>query len=239
MLKKDPLPQPLPAIIHLDEVPPKPSSLVEALRFAATLTQPSTEDIKYREVALGAQTKKHTLILDIDSTLVFTKLSVLSPGKSTSMEVLIRPYTKELLETMSHLYEIVLFTAGTELYAEKIKRCLDPSGSLISRAFGSESCILTKEGFYVKDLRIFVDRSLKNLIIVDDKVTSFAFQPMNGIPVVAFKGEEDDDELKFLIEYLAHLYKYDDVRCGNKENIYEDLADMQRVLYSRIHHLLY
>ena len=49
-----------------------------------------------------------------------------------------------------------------------------------------DSCIQTEEGIYVKDLRIIANWSLKDIVIVDNAVYSFAFQLDNGIPIIPF-----------------------------------------------------
>lgn len=41
-------------------------------------------------------------------------------------------------------------------------------------------------GVYVKDLRIIRDRDIKNIIIVDNSIISFAYQMDNGIPIKAY-----------------------------------------------------
>jgi TFIIF-interacting CTD phosphatase-like protein len=43
-------------------------------------------------------------------------------------------------------------------------------------------------GIYVKDLRIIADRDLKDIIIVDNSIISFAFNLSNGVPISAFTG---------------------------------------------------
>ena len=202
-------------ILSGDENPA--AHLLSEIRKAACLTSPTIEDIKKREVLMGPQERKNTLVLDLDNTLVYTVFTERSSEQQA--EISIRPFAVKLLETMSKLYEIVLFTAGSKEYANMVRKCLDPSGRLVSRVLGSSSCFLTKEGYLVKDLRIFSDRYLKNIAIVDDQVTSFAFQLMNGIPVNPYFGEEEDDELFFLIEYLQDLAAADDVTIINKEII--------------------
>ena len=204
---------------------PSTTSLSRSLKFAASLTKPSAEEIKSKQIMLGPLSKKHTIVFDIDNTLL--SANYVSSHKGTlveSIEITVRPYALQLLELMSCFYEIVLFTAGSESYAEKVKDCIDPDGKMIVKTLGSSSCILTEEGVYVKDLRIFADRNLKNIVIIDDKVTSFAFQLYNGIPVTPFSGEPGDDEFKFLITYLQELYEYEDLRHGNKKNIYDKLV---------------
>ena len=38
--------------------------------------------------------------------------------------------------------------------------------------------------FYIKDLRIFEDVSLSDMVIIDNSVLSFAFHLNNGIPIL-------------------------------------------------------
>ena len=199
------------------------SPFAAELSIVAGLTMPSIEDIKKREVFLGPETRKHTLVLDIDNTLVYAR-----PVESFLMEnqklackydVMVRPYAIAMLETMSKFYEIVLFTSGSEEYARRMQKYLDPMGTRISKAIGKHYCIPTKEGFYIKDLRIFADRNIKDIVIVDDKIVSFAFHLQNGIPVLPYTGEKEDNELRFLIDYLKDLNSVDDIRHMNKERI--------------------
>jgi CTD small phosphatase-like protein 2 len=47
---------------------------------------------------------------------------------------------------------------------------------------------------YVKDLRILKDRDLKDIIVVDNSIISFAFNLDNGVPIKSFSREEKKDE---------------------------------------------
>jgi CTD small phosphatase-like protein 2 len=48
----------------------------------------------------------------------------------------------------------------------------------------------------VKDLRIFKNRNLKDIILVDNAGYSFGFQINNGIPIIPFYNNKKDRELK-------------------------------------------
>jgi len=52
---------------------------------------------------------------------------------------------------------------------------LDPFEKLILGILTRENCMETKNGFYIKDLRIIKNRELKNMIIVDNLSHSFGF----------------------------------------------------------------
>jgi CTD small phosphatase-like protein 2 len=67
-----------------------------------------------------------------------------------------------------------------------------------------EHCIKTPEGIYIKDLRIIENKSLYDLLIVDNAVYSFGYQLDNGIPIIPFYDDkEHDEELMHLVYYFT------------------------------------
>jgi len=68
----------------------------------------------------------------------------------------------------------------------------------------------------VKDLRIFKNVPLSNILLVDNAVYSFGLQLDNGIPVTSFKEDPDDHEFKHLIPYLEKCAHAADVREVNR-----------------------
>ena len=79
---------------------------------------------------------------------------------------------------------------------------LDPFEKYILGILTRENCMETKNGFFIKDLRIIKNRELKNMIIVDNLSHSFGFQVDNGIPILEWHNDTKDTELKCLIDYL-------------------------------------
>lgn len=61
----------------------------------------------------------------------------------------------------------------------------------------------TKNGFFIKDLRIITDLDLNKTLFVDNLVHSFGLQIDNGIPILEWNDNVDDLELKYLLEYLV------------------------------------
>jgi RNA polymerase II subunit A small phosphatase-like protein len=55
---------------------------------------------------------------------------------------------------------------------------------------------------HIKDLRILLGRDLKNVILVDNSVHSFAYQVENGIPILPWYSDMGDTELLKLMDYL-------------------------------------
>jgi len=194
----------------------------DELKQAALLSRPAQEELSPKRVFLGERTKRYTLVLDLDQTLVHS--SEVHPRTSgtegvCSFAVKVRPFVSKLLEQMSKIFELVVFTAAEEVYAKPVVGIIDPENKYLKKVICRQNCIQTPQGFLVKDLRIFADREVNEILIVDDNVLSFAFQLANGIPILPFNGEEEDDELNYLMEYLNEIYEEKDLIKVNREKI--------------------
>mgnify|MGYP003879299237 FL=1 len=104
------------------------------------------------------------------------------------------------------------------LWANTIISKIDPNGQFIKYILHRDNCLRTKNGLVIKDLRI-IDRDLKDVVIVDDLVQNFGFQIDNGIPILAYNGNDEDDELRYLGKYLEKIAKIDDVRVANRNHL--------------------
>lgn len=81
-----------------------------------------------------------------------------------------------------------------------------------------DHCIRTPEGIYIKDLRIIKNREIEDLLIVDNAVYSFGYQLDNGIPIIPYYDDkENDEELMHLIYYFTCIYNSPDVRIQNRK----------------------
>ena len=69
---------------------------------------------------------------------------------------------------------------------------------------------------YIKDLRVFKNRSLKDMIIVDNAVYSFGSQLSNGIPITPFKDDKEDQEFLCLMNYIEAIREEEDLRIPNR-----------------------
>lgn len=83
---------------------------------------------------------------------------------------------------------------------------------------------------YVKDLNILLNkRSLSDIVIVDNKIESYASNLENGIPIVDFIGQEEDEMLVTLKKYLLKLRNKKDVRKVILRDFYlENLEEMRK-----------
>ena len=79
----------------------------------------------------------------------------------------------------------------------------------------------------MKDLRIIKNRDLKNIILVDDSISPFSFQINNWIPIIKWEKNKDDEELKFLFQYLVDISTAKDVREEIKKRF-----NLEKLIYN-------
>ncbi len=129
---------------------------------------------------------RKVILFDLDETLAHcvrhknllkqpdVYLDVPTPsGKMLKAGFNVRPYCQDILECSNKYFEVCVFTASNKEYADTILDYIDPTGTLIQHRFYRESCIKTTDNVYIKDLRIFRNVHLKDIIIVDNAVYSF------------------------------------------------------------------
>lgn len=169
----------------------------------------------------------HIFTLTLVHTL-FYKIKCIKNLKIFQFGLNIRPYCYEFLEKLAKLYEIFVFTASSPNYANAIVNFIDPQKILINGILTRENCLQTKNGFFIKDLRVINNRNLKNMIIVDNLSHSFGFQIENGVPILEFHNDRKDKELKFLQNYLIEAWECEDMREFNRKKLrLQELADMK------------
>ncbi|KAG7353398.1 dullard-like phosphatase domain containing protein [Nitzschia inconspicua] len=189
------------------------------------LTSKKTEDSddKSRVKLLGAlhpeDTGKKCLVLDLDETLVHSSFRAV-PGADFVIPVQIddvvhfvyvakRPGVDEFLVEMAKHYEIVIYTASLNKYADPLLDLLDPHKVIRARLF-RESCVYY-EGNYVKDLSL-LDRDLSKTIIIDNSPSSYMFHPENAIDCSSFIDDPKDRELDQIGAFLTGIKDAKDVR---------------------------
>ena len=141
---------------------------------------------------------KYTLVLDLDETLVH----YISDNESAYIQI--RPGTEDFLIDLSKYYEIVIFTAALQKYADIVINSIDPNRVISSRLYRQHTISIGNSN--VKDLTK-LGRDLRYVIIVDNCLENFALQSRNGLKIIDFEGNEFDDELEYLKEDLIKLAK--------------------------------
>jgi len=171
---------------------------------------------------------KKSIIFDLDETLIHCNESADVPsdvvlpirfphGEIIEAGINIRPYALEILKEASQHFEVIVFTASHSCYANVVLDYLDPHGQYVHHRLFRENCVVTDEGVYVKDLRILGNRNLQDIVLVDNAAYSFGYQVENGIPIIPFYDNKDDQELKHLIPYLKSFLNVKDCREVNKQ----------------------
>ena len=181
---------------------------------------------------------KKIALFDLDETLVHCTgeinennhkkyqnvVEVILPSKKkVEIGLNIRPFWKEALDLIKEKYHIVIFTASHQSYANAVLDFMDPKKKYTQYRLYRNDCVLTNiDGvkFYIKDLSIF-DKyyNLKNIVLIDNSVLSFAYHLENGIPIVPYYDADEDGELEILACYLLSIYEYNDLREANKNHI--------------------
>ena len=193
------------------------SIYAEELALIQELEAPSLEEIKQKEIYLGIREEKYTLVIDLDETLVLSTQINDDSEEGCKFRVKIRPFLQNFFETIKGKFEMVVFTASDKKYAERVVEIIDKHHQYIKKVVSRENCIQAAHEILVKDLRIFADRKASELVIVDNSILSFAFQLESGIPITSFQGNDDDEELSYLADYLEMLYNENDLITANKK----------------------
>jgi len=139
----------------------------------------------------------YTLVLDLDETLVhyFEHDGI---GNYD-----IRPGMHEFLERMNQLgYELVIFTAATQDYADWVIDQIDPTKLITYRLYRQHA--LPWGPIFVKDMSR-LGRDLDRTLIIDNVQENFMLQPHNGIFIVTWYDDPHDTALFALTPLLDEL----------------------------------
>lgn len=101
---------------------------------------------------------------------------------------------------ISKYFEIVVFTAGVQTYADWVLDELDKDRLVSARFYRQHS--MQAGTFFIKDLSK-IGRDLEKMIIVDNVAENFQFQPENGILIKSWFDDLEDVALKELAAVLV------------------------------------
>ncbi len=175
---------------------------------------------------------KKLAVFDLDETLIHAVtdlnknhqnniISIRTPtGKMAKIAINIRPKWEEVIKKVSKVYTIVIYTASHSSYANGVLDFLDPKNRYFYNRLYRNNCIVVKNNgrdVYIKDLSIFEGFDLKNILIIDNSVLSFAFNLDNGIPILPYYDSEKDVELSFCGCYLVNIAHCDNIMEVNKK----------------------
>ncbi len=137
-----------------------------------------------------------TLVMDLDETLVHYF--------ETEKEghILVRPGAEYFLRELSVHYEIIVFTAALQDYADWVLDQIDSHRYIKYRLYRQHAVPLGNG--YAKDLSR-IGRDLSKIIIVDNVADNFQLQPENGILIKTWIDDPADTALTELCQLLKGL----------------------------------
>ena len=142
------------------------------------------------------------------------KRELFNEEKEYKVGVFIRKGAKEFLTEVSKYFVV----GSVKDYADAVIDYLDPNKNLIKFRLYRNNCINLNNKIFVKDLRIIKGIDIKDIILLDNSIYSFAAQINNGILVNSFFNDKNDIELYNVLGYLLNfLVKADDVRVINEQ----------------------
>ncbi|KAJ3699654.1 hypothetical protein LUZ61_003359 [Rhynchospora tenuis] len=170
---------------------------------------------------------RKTLFLDLDHTLIVSleeppteKFAsgdqIMLRFMEETLYVLKRPGVEQLLRSaVASNYEIVIFTAGTRLYASPVIDWLDPNREFISHRLYRDACTFSIDGKCLKDLSV-TGRRLDRSVVIDDSPTVYGKHRQNVIPVSPFHGDPGDVELLKILWFFEFEKQFKDLRLAVK-----------------------
>ncbi|CAD8137385.1 unnamed protein product [Paramecium octaurelia] len=188
---------------------------------------------------------KKTVIFDLDETLVHCNeednmssqivLPITFPtGEKVNAGINIRPFAEKMIKLLSDVCEVMIFTASHECYANEVINYLDPQSRVRRRIF-RDSCVTDENSnYYIKNLEV-IDRDLKDIVIVDNASYSFVHHIDNGIPIISFYDDKQDNQLIKLYRFLINkVLPEDDVRPLLKEYFKLDQIDQFQTIVEAV-----
>jgi Dullard-like phosphatase family protein len=203
--------------------------------------KPRIKEFQYINLNFSEEEKnKKIALLDLDETLIHCIgeinkdnvnknkcdkiIDVILPSKKkVTIGINIRPHLFEAMDIIKEKYNIVIFTASHSSYTDAILKEIDPENKYFKNRLYRNNCIPIKidgKNFYVKDLDILKKyHNLKDCVIIDNSVLSFAYHLNNGIPIIPYYDTKNDSELIILAYYLSFISNDNDLRKSNKKHL--------------------
>jgi Dullard-like phosphatase family protein len=143
---------------------------------------------------------KYTLVVDLDETLVHYV------EEEDKAYVQVRPFADYFLNELGKYFEIVIFTAAAEDYADIVLKELDKNNSVSYKLYRKHTN--QSNGIFLKDLSK-LGRDISKVCIIDNNKENFGLQPENGLHISSFVGDQNDNELNVLSKELMLIIKSD------------------------------
>lgn len=171
-------------------------------------------------------TNNKLLILDLDETLIYSSDCLLERLPDFCVGeyfVYVRPGLDTFLSTCNELYNLAVWTFGSQDYASEIVNKIFPPEINLNFVFTNERCIYRfnhEFGKYeiIKPLKKVRRKgfTLDKVLIIDDNSETFRYNYGNAILVNKYYGNKEDRELYKLTKYLELVHESSDIRKIDK-----------------------
>jgi Dullard-like phosphatase family protein len=151
--------------------------------------------------------REYCLVLDLDETLVHYF------EDENEAYVKVRMGTEDFIRKLSQYCEIAIFTASTQNYADIVIDGLDCKDLIDYRLYRQHTTLMN--GVNVKDLSK-LGRDMDKIIIIDNIEENYQLQPNNGLNICDFEGDQNDNELEYLLEDLLKLVSQPGKKVGDE-----------------------
>ncbi|EON62790.1 hypothetical protein W97_02015 [Coniosporium apollinis CBS 100218] len=187
----------------------------------------------YTASPLSMGTSQKTLIIDLDETLIHSMAKggrfttghmvevklpqtmgpggIMLPPQHILYYVHKRPHCEEFLKKVSKWYNLIVFTASVQEYADPVIDWLELERKYFSARYYRQHCTY-RSGAYIKDLSQ-VEPDLSKVMILDNSPMSYIFHEDNAIPIEGWISDPTDNDLLHLIPFLEGLQYVTDVRA--------------------------
>lgn len=158
------------------------------------------------------KTKLKTILIDLDETLVHAE--PIKPGEVYDhtfdltrgpIGLRIRPYLSYFLEELNKKFELVLYTASGEIYANKIRQIIDPHSVHFSAALHRKNCVYFKTA-HLKSIDAITNRNRADMLIIDNALYAFPFDHAHKLLIRPFFNDKEDCELLKMLIFIRESF---------------------------------
>ena len=161
---------------------------------------------------IESEKREYCLVLDLDETLVH----YIEEEDKDNAYVKIRMGVGDFINALSEFCEIVIFTASIQYYANIVIDGLGCKDKIDYKLYRQHTDFI--DGTHIKDLSK-LGRDLSKIIIIDNLEENYQLQPNNGLNIIDFEGDENDNELIYLMQDLLNLVRKPGLDVRNELDI--------------------
>ncbi|MCF6406825.1 HAD family hydrolase [Chitinophaga filiformis] len=166
------------------------------------------------------------LLLDLDETLIHATtvpLAFTPDFKFDPYYVYMRPGLDQFLANISTHFTLGVWSSASDKYVEEIVKMITPDAMEWFMIWGKSRCTIKRD--YNLDTYYFEKRldkvkkkgfKLEQIIIVDDSPEKSRSNYGNAVYIEPFEGDRNDDELRYLYDYLLTLKEVSNIRTIEK-----------------------